>query len=233
MTDIILVSYKDEIPIKKCIESIEETCSDYRIYIEDNNINNVGFTKAINNAIKKGSSEYILLVNSDVIVLPGAQQALIYRFSYSPKIGIVGSIHLDPNQPDRISHRGTIQAFPFGVHKNGHLSMGHGQIPEKCTWVNFAFVMIKREVIRDVGYLDEDMFLIFSDSDFCYMAREKGWEVWIEPQSKIFHTLNVSKKPTEWHQKDMIAFMKKWDIATDGKGNFFKSRRFEKLDLFP
>ena len=111
--------------------------------------------------------------------------------------------------------------------------MGHGRFPEKQTWVNFASVMLKRDMIEEIGPLDAKMFLVYSDSDYCYFARSKGWDCWFEPSSKVLHRLNASKTVTEWHQKDMQAFMEKWGIQHIGNNNFAYCPLFAKLDRFP
>jgi GT2 family glycosyltransferase len=210
-TDIIIVSYQDEQELAQCVASIKQHCTDYNLIIETNTPeNNRGFTKAVNDGIRKGKSEFIWLLNSDAIVKDSVtQQALIERFSYSSKIGVVGSMQIDPDNHDMIRCAGVDVCFPAGRHKGGLISMGHGQIPEKQRWQNFASVMIRRNILRTVGYPDEGMFLIYSDSSFCYSVREAGLECWYEPRSQIYHRLKASKNISEWHQKDMVAFMKK------------------------
>ena len=233
-TDIIIVSYKDEVEIKRCVASIEKYCIDYKLYIEDNNINNVGFTCAVNTGIKKGTGEYIWLINSDAVVKDSqTQQALIDRFSYGTQVGIVGSMQVDYENHDLIRHCGTIRCFPGGQHKGGYISMGHGSIPEKQTWVNFASVMFSRKMTEDIGLLDESMYLLYSDSSYCYTARSKGYECWYESRSQIFHKLKASKTITEWHKKDMEVFMKKWGITQTPEGKFVYSDLFARLDMFP
>ena len=111
--------------------------------------------------------------------------------------------------------------------------MGHCRIPEKQTWVNFASVMFRRKMVDEIGPMDESMFLLYSDSDYCYFARSKGWEVWYEPGSQVLHRLNASSGVTEWHKKDMGAFMKKWNIKLTPDNRFVYSKEFESLDKFP
>lgn len=234
MTDIILILYGDSGDLNRCVASIHQHCSDYNIIIRDNNKENKGFTKACNEGIANGKGEYIWLLNQDAQVLAGAQQALIRRLDSHPKVGIVGSMQLDPKNPERIAHGGTTACFPAGRHKGGLVSMGHCRIPEKCTWVNGASMMFKRAMYNDIGALDNDLFLLYSDSDYCYVARQAGYEVWYEPESKIYHTLGkASKGSAEWQQKDMLAFMKKWGITVTKEGQFVYSREFSKLDMFP
>lgn len=231
--DIIIVSYRDEIPLKNCISSIEQHCSDYELIIEDNNENNRFFTKAVNDGIKKGTSPFVWLLNSDAVVLEGAQQALLDRFHHDNKIGIVGSCQIDPENPDRIRAGGFLQAFPSGVHEGGFVSMGHCRLPKKQTWVNGASMALRRKMLDEIGLLDESMVLLYSDSDLCFVARSKGWSVYYEPKSKVLHKLNASKKISEWHRKDMEAFMQKWGIKVLPGNNFLLGKEFEKLHKFP
>lgn len=233
-TDIIIISYKDEIPLKECIASIERHCTDYNLIIEDNNLDNRGFSRAANAAIKKGKAPMIWLLNSDAIVLEGAQQALIDRFAYGNQVGIVGSMQIDPDDHDLIRCGGMLRAFPSGVHKSGRISMGHCQIPSKQTWYNFASVALSSKMVEKIGPMDESMFLLYIDSDYSYYCRSCGYEVWYEPRSRVIHKLNASKKVTEWHKKDLEAFMKKWGITYNQETNSFQySEQFKKLDMFP
>lgn len=229
-TDIIILLYGDRRDLDRCVASVKEHCKNYVLHIIDNNKENRGFTKGVNIGILAGNAPYVWLLNQDAVVLKGAQEALISRFSYGEKVGIVGSMQLDHDDHDLIRHGGTIQAFPNGIHSSGRVSMGHCRVPEKQTWVNFASAMLRREMIKHIGLLDENMFLICSDSDYCYWARYRGWECWYEPRSQVLHRLGASaKNTTEWHQKDTLAFMLKWGISRTG----VKSELFQKLDTYP
>jgi len=236
ITDIVIVSYKDEVEIKKCIASIQKYCTDYNLIVEDNNIpgQNRGFSKAVNDGIQKGSGEFIWLLNSDAVVKDSmTQQALINRFSYGEQVGIVSSAQVDPDDHDLLRCCGVLQCFPGGVHKHGWISMGHGQIPEKQIWANFASVMLSKKMVEKIGLLDESMYLLYSDSSYSFTARLNSYEVWYEPRSIVYHKLKVSKIVTEWHKKDMEAFMKKWGIIQTPDGKFIYSDLFARLDMFP
>jgi GT2 family glycosyltransferase len=237
MTDIIIVSYKDQLELEQCVTSIRKNCSNYNLFVEDNNppLPNRGFSLAVNDGIKRGVSPYIWLLNSDAIIKDSmSQQALLERFSYGTQVGIVGSMQIDYDNHNLIRHCGTIKCFPSGSHQGGYISMGHGQIPSKQKWVNFASVMLSREMTEKIGLLDLNMFLLYSDSDYCYVARSRGYECWYEPRSKVFHKLKASKNTSEWHQKDMEAFMKKWGIRYLPEAKVFEySLQFSHLDMFP
>lgn len=234
MVDIVLVLYGDEKDLDKCLESVKINCKDYNTFIINNNEFNRGYTAAVNEGILSGNAPYVWLLNQDAVVFENAQESLIDRLESGNKIGIAGSMQIDPEDHDLIRHGGCYECFPAGRHKGGKLSMGHCQIPEKQTWVNFASVMLKREMIKNIGVLDNNMFLLYSDSDYCYWARYRGWEVWYEPKSKVYHRLGkASKQISEWHQKDMQSFMDKWGITLHPEGKFTAHRLFHRLSLHP
>jgi GT2 family glycosyltransferase len=47
--------------------------------------------------------------------------------------------------------------------------------------------MARRDVLRDIGLLDEDFPLYFVDTDWCRRAKAKGWQVWYDPGASIIH----------------------------------------------
>ena len=54
-------------------------------------------------------------------------------------------------------------------------------------WVSGACMMIRKEVFRDVGLLDEGFYTYFDDCDFCFNARKKGWPTWYVPTGTVLH----------------------------------------------
>jgi len=233
LIDAVVLLYGDRGDLDRCVDSLKTHCPQVNIIVIDNNQVNRGFTKGTNDGIKMGSAPYIWLINQDAVALPGADTALVKRLESGPRVGIAGSMQLDPDDHDIIRHGGTTVFFPAGVHKGGRVSMGHCRLPEKLTWVNFASVMLKREMVQEIGLLDEKMFLLFSDSDYCLWARYRGWEVWYEPESHVYHRLGkASKSVSEWQQKDMQAFMDKWGIIPLQNG-FEAGRMFGKLNANP
>jgi GT2 family glycosyltransferase len=59
--------------------------------------------------------------------------------------------------------------------------------PSSPDWISFAAVLIRNEVLCEVGLLDEGFFMYFEDADYCRRARRAGWEVWQEPTARIVH----------------------------------------------
>lgn len=228
-TDIVIVSYKDKDDLDKCIASIRKHCTDYRIHLIDNEKNNVGYVAGCNKGIDCGSAPFIWLLNSDAIVLPGCQQAILRRFQETPRAGIVASVQIDPNNEDRVSHAGCTTIFPGGVHICGYFSQGFRPVSGKHIWVNGASMALRRTMVEKIGKPDDRYFMYFSDSDYCLVARLAGWEVWLEAEAKVLHTLKSSRNPSNWLAADAIQFMDKWDIQQDMDGQFLPSHLFQRL----
>ncbi len=77
-----------------------------------------------------------------------------------------------------------------------------------------AFMMIKKEVLNEVGLLDEDYFMYGEDIDLCYRIKKKGWKIIYYPEASIIHYKGGSSKKRkvklifEFH-KSMWLFFKK------------------------
>ena len=61
-----------------------------------------------------------------------------------------------------------------------------------------------------IGGLDERLFLFYTDSDYCYTARNNGYEVWYEPESKVAHRLGSSTTAKDQIERDKTVFESKW-----------------------
>jgi len=219
MTDIIVLSYNDTLFIDKCLMSIKDTCSDYNLIIINNNRTNLGFSAGVNKGLKMSKAPYVWLLNSDAIVTEGAQNALLQLLNNQPKAGMVSGMQIHPGNNNIITYGGSGPYWPNGVHIGGFVSRLDCNTACKQEWLNFTSVMIKREVIEKVGLLDENMFLLYSDSDYSLRVKEAGFELWYEPHSKVIHTLNYSYSKVnsneELKEKDKETFRLKWIKTLD------------------
>lgn len=208
-----------------CLESIKG----FHTYIvQDNNLDNIGFTAGNNRVIKtfqkgiesgkvpySGEYDWIWLLNNDTTVpketLAGMESTLQ---GLSNDVGIVGFQIRSMDNRDLIHHAGTLQAFPNGIHKSGSVQLRQFSKRTYEKWVTFASVIIRREVFEKVGLLDDSMFNYFSDSDFCYRSRAAGYKVIYEPSFICYHKVGQSGNPDETQKRvmiqDMIAFQNKW-----------------------
>ena len=164
---------------------------------------NLGFTGG-NNAILKPAldsvdpPQYVLLLNADTIVRPNAFKALVDLMDQNPKVGIAGSRLEEPNGTALVSafrFLTPISEFETSI-KLGLvtrvLSRWKATPPvpvqtSKVEWVSGTSTIIRREVFRDIGLLDEGYYTYFEDVDFCYNARRMGWQTWYVPGSRVMH----------------------------------------------
>ncbi len=121
----------------------------------------------------------------------------------NPKVGIAGSRLEDPDgTPQRSAFR--FQS-PLGMFE-GSLRLGLASrllnrwivAPPvvddtfETDWVPGASMIIRQEVFKDIGPLDEGYFTYFDDIDYCFNAKKKGWPTWYVPASRVVHLVGQS-----------------------------------------
>lgn len=142
--------------------------------------------------------DYVLLLNPDTEVRPGAIRALVQYMDAHPRVGIAGSSFENEHGVEWPI------AFRFPT-MSGQLAQGMrsrlvsrllhartvartmGNEPEEVDWVAGASMMVRRQVFEDIGLMDEGYFLYFEEVDFCLRARRAGWPCWYVPQSRVMH----------------------------------------------
>jgi GT2 family glycosyltransferase len=166
------------------------------------NKQNAGYATANNQAIKISSSRNILLLNPDTIVEENAIQLMMNYLDQNPATGIVGPKVLNPDGSfQEHCKRGEARPwevfcyfsrlsrlFPHNPHfagyLQGHLDENHvHHVPA----ISGCCMLIRKEVIDQIGYLDELFFAYQEDSDYCKRARAAGWKVTYYPLAQIIH----------------------------------------------
>jgi len=172
------------------------------------NRENVGFGAANNQGIKKAKGEYILLLNSDTKFESNVLGEMTKWMNKHERIGIAtcalrnrdGSLQATggyfPNLI-RVFSWMIIQDFPFvdrlikPFHPMKSKSFNKGENfyekEREVDWITGAFFLIRRKVIKDVGYFDEDYFMYTEETDYCYRTKKKGWKIWYIPSWSIIH----------------------------------------------
>ena len=174
---------------------------------------NGGFARGNNAAIAPAMASpapphYVLLLNPDTIVRPGAVWSLVDFMDRRPDVGIAGSRLEDPD--------GTLQTSAFRFPSVlGEIEAGMRFGPVSCLlkqhlvsppppkqagptgWVAGASMIVRREVFKSVGLLDDGYFLYFEEVDFCLQARRAGWSCWYVPESRVVHLVGQSTGVTD------------------------------------
>lgn len=161
------------------------------------NKNNLGFAKAVNQALRVTTGKSILLLNPDSEVKRGAFDRLL-TFEKEAKPAIVGAKLLNPDgtvQPS-VFHLPTIkraiEEYWFG--KKGSFSkyIPLGKDASEVEAVSGGAMLISREVFDRIGFFDEKYFMYFEDLDYCRRARRAGFKVYYLPGAEIFHEHGAS-----------------------------------------
>jgi GT2 family glycosyltransferase len=168
------------------------------------NRKNVGFARACNQAIRKAKSRYVLLLNSDTEVLPGALDRLTRFMEAHPQAGACGPRLLNEDgtlQPscypmltptrefwrllflDRIAQKAT---YPMQTWDT--------ETPRRVEAINGACLMLRRSSLDAVGLLDEDYFLYTEEVDLCLRLADADWELWWIPQARVVHQGGASSR---------------------------------------
>jgi N-acetylglucosaminyl-diphospho-decaprenol L-rhamnosyltransferase len=164
---------------------------------------NRGFAAGNNRGMEQGDAPFVLLLNPDAALLPGALAALEGTADAYPHAGIVGALVLDTE--DRVQ-AGSYGRFPSlasvtGLHLwNGWQRLrgnsGLSPVTQSSTmpvdWVTGAAMLVRRQAIAEVGPLDEGFFLYYEDVDWCWWMSAAGWQVLLEPTAKTLHHLGGS-----------------------------------------
>lgn len=227
---IVIVNYNAKSYLEACLQSINKTINsiNYEVFVVDNNSSesiedmmeskfpgvklilnnsNEGYAKANNKAIKKCSGKYILLLNNDTVLLPGAIDILYSFIEKSPDIGIVGPQTLSDQQtlqesfcktPNLLTEFFRKTIYNRSIKKRdsfwGKKLYQEYQREQEVDWVTGACMMIRKEAIVDVDLFDDNFFMYFEDADLCCKVREKGWKVKYTPSAKIIHYVGRSRE---------------------------------------
>lgn len=169
---------------------------------------NLGFAGGNNLAVnwlelQQGKPEYYLFLNNDTTVEPDFLAKLIAflrnppksifdmagRLYQNPKLGIVGPKILNFYDHTRIWFIGGRfeRYFTRGVHIGYDKKDNQPQKPFLVDYYTGCALMVKREVLQEIGLMREDYFMYYEDADWCLRARQKGWLVGVEPQAVIYH----------------------------------------------
>jgi GT2 family glycosyltransferase len=210
-TDIVILSYRDDRNITRCLERIYATSTDYNILLVDNNLVNRGWSKGNNYGASLGSAPFIWFLNSDAYPEPECLQALIDRMDDS-NCGAVASKQLDPDNPDKIRYGGGLNFYPTGQHRGGLVSLGNCDLPSRQSWLNGASMLVRRWMFNALGGYNESMFMYYGDSDYSLRVRKTGHSLWYEPKSVVLHRLGSSANASGLDH-DKKTFEEYWGIV--------------------
>ncbi len=164
------------------------------------NQHNLGFAAGNNVGIRDVlacGADYVLLLNNDTIVAPDFLSKMVRVAEQQPLVGIVNPKILYYEPANRIwyaggSHKlGWSFAKQFGVNQ---IDTGKYDQPREVTFSTGCAMLMRSQVIREIGLLDEAFFFGFEDLDWCIRARKAGYKAYYEPAAVVWHHVGFVTK---------------------------------------
>lgn len=171
------------------------------------NKKNLGFARANNQGIKIARGKYILLLNSDTRVKNNTFIKLLEAMSGRENIGVVGgkllnrdnsiqqSMGFFPNLTRVFLWMTFLDDIPIltSLIKPYHITnKKYYRSRQEVDWVTGACFLVRKEVIRTSGLLDEKIFMYGEEVEWCYRIKKNGYQVIYYPQAEIYHDKGAS-----------------------------------------
>ena len=184
---------------------------------------NLGFAGGNNLGIAKAVGDYLFFVNNDTEFTAGLVGRLTDVLDKHPNVGIVSPKILYFDERNKIQYAGfTRMNFITGSNKCiGQYNLDAGQFDHltgPTGYVHGAAMMVRKEVLDRAGLMPEVYFLYYEELDWCEQIRKAGYDIWLEPNARIYHKESLStgtKSPLKeyYTTRSRILFMKR--NATD------------------
>lgn len=159
---------------------------------------NTGFSGGHNQAMTAVKADYYLLLNSDAVLRPGFTRAILDAAEANPKAGLIApQIETDDGdiQVSCFRFHGLINEFIRGANigpiakllARHVVALNPPVDPSQIEWASFACILLRANMIDQIGLMDDGYFLYFEDSDYCLRARRAGWPIHHAPQAVAVH----------------------------------------------
>ncbi len=170
------------------------------------NKRNLGFAGGANVGIREalaGPYRYLLLLNNDTQVDPDALEHLRRTAEAHPRAGILSPLILYPDR-ERIWFAGAHRRrwYPSITWPAYRRRRRLPPQPFQTEYVTGCAMLLRRQVLEEVGLLDEAYFMYWEDLDLCERARRAGWQVWLVPTAVVLHHVSTSTgehAPRKWY----------------------------------
>lgn len=206
------------------IEFSHNKCNDIEIETNDliliKNQENQGFARGNNTgiraALKIADPPYILLLNNDTVMDENFLTELVKTAESDLEIGFTGpkTYLYEYNDVIQAAGGGCIDFLRGESHELAFMEKDIGKYDESqgIEYVGGSCLLVKREVLKKVGLLDETYFMYWEDVDWCYNGREAGYKSFYSSKSKIWHKYGISSQDhfkTYYHNRNRLYFMRK------------------------
>jgi len=229
---VVIVNWRTPYLLRRCLQAIsnDSFAKDFEIFVVDNasgdeslsilsgefphvkviaNVDNLGFSKACNQAIPLTAGDYVLLLNPDTLVVGNAISELAKFLEDNLQCGAVGPKVLNDDGTLQLACRRSFPSPAAALFRLTYLSklfpkhplfakynMTYTNPDEKCEVdaLSGSCMMVRRTAIDKIGLLDEDIFMFGEDIDWCWRIKQAGWQVFYFPGAVIYHAHGASSR---------------------------------------
>jgi GT2 family glycosyltransferase len=232
LISILIVNWNTKELLLQCLDSIGSTTSSAstEVIVVDNgsddgsakmlaertdvilirNDRNLGFAAAVNQAYSRSTGEFVLLLNSDVVLNPGALQSMKRFLDQNPSIAGVAPLYVFPDGSPQPFH----YQFPtFSITLANCSELARRLLPgterrlRRFLMVDEDFsaprrvpqpaascLLLRRSVLHDEHLLDERYPIFFNDVQFARELAAQGKELWVTPEATVVHEAHASTR---------------------------------------
>lgn len=176
---------------------------------------NLGYTGGNNLAARLARGRYVLFLNPDTVVEPGAVEALASQLDRCADVGAVGPRLHFPNGQVQSSRRrfpgrltGLVESLVFQRWLGGlpivrrfYMEDRSDSEAQDVDWLVGACLMVRREALERSGLFDERFFMYSEEVDLCRRLRSDGWRVVFEPSAVVVHHEGKSSEQNLFHRE--------------------------------
>jgi GT2 family glycosyltransferase len=248
---ILIVNWNTKQLLSDCLRSVHENAGDveYEVIVVDNastdgsqelvkshfpqvilieNEDNRGFAAANNQGMAIAKGRYVLLLNSDTIVLEDSIANTVAFAEAHPQAGVVGCRVLNPDrtlQPTCFMYPSLLNMLLSSMYLYKLFPKSRLFGRERMTWwdrndvrevdvVTGCFMLVRRKAIEQVGVIDEQFFMYGEETDWCFRFHKSGWKVMFAPVGEIIHFGGGSSRMVKYEmicqlRSSILLFIKK------------------------
>ncbi len=238
-----IVNYNTKDLLKQCIKSIYNTTKEitFEIIVVDNastdgsvemlkkefpdvkviaNKENLFFTRAHNQALRISKGRYLMILNSDTVILDGAFDKIVKFMDEHPECGACGPKLVGPD----MKHQWSGEKFPTLLYAFFDVLLLNTIFPKnpvkskrlQRTWnrntttevdtVSGACMLVRKNVIDKVGILDENFLSYWEEIDWCKRIKDNGWKIFFISDAVIIHFWEISMNKHGKEKKERIFY---------------------------
>ncbi len=197
---------------------------------------NIGYTRGVNEGLRRATGDYLLILNPDIVVLPDTLEAMMAYLQDHPQVGLLGPglLNFDDTRQDSsfrfytplmIPARRIPIPFTRGLVDRFLMRDKALTEPTPADWLMGSALMTTRSALERVGFMDEQFFLYLSEVDWAWRFWDYGYTVAYMPTVRMYHyhqrqskgrfgILDVfMRRETRWHIFDAIRYFRKHGVS--------------------